>query len=57
MPGVRLSIYEELMSVSIPVIEATAESLQGYSELIHNPEERKVETVRWPANGRYRQRR
>lgn len=37
--------------VSIPVMEATTETLQGYGELIGSPEERKVEIVRWPAKG------
>lgn len=37
--------------VTIPVIEATAESLEGYGELIHSPEERDIEVVRWPAKG------
>ena len=35
----------------IPQVEATAETLQGYGELIDGPDARTVEVVRWPAEG------
>lgn len=35
----------------IPLVEATAETLQGYGELIDGPDARAVEIVRWPAGG------
>jgi hypothetical protein len=40
-----------LTQVSIPVVEATAESLKGYGVLVNDPESVEVEIVRWPALG------
>jgi Ureidoglycolate lyase len=37
--------------VSIPVVEATNESLRGYGCLVDAPDHFKVEIVRWPAKG------
>jgi hypothetical protein len=37
--------------VSIPVVKATNESLQGYGCLVDAPDQFKVEIVRWPAKG------
>jgi hypothetical protein len=36
----------------IPLVAASAESLAGYGELIGSADERAVEIVRWPAQGR-----
>jgi hypothetical protein len=41
----------ELKLLRIPVIEATAETLEGYGRLVDDPEECPVEIVRWPAQG------
>ena len=38
--------------VRMPVVEATAESLRGYGHLVDDPADRRVEIVRWPAQGR-----
>jgi hypothetical protein len=40
-----------LRRVTMPVVEATAESLAGYGVLVDDPEGHKVEIVRWPAQG------
>jgi hypothetical protein len=40
-----------LRRVSIPVVTATAENLNGYGLLIDSPTQHKVEIVRWPAQG------
>ncbi|HEX4234773.1 MAG TPA: ureidoglycolate lyase [Caldimonas sp.] len=37
--------------VSMPIVEATARSLDGYGRLIDDPAECNVEIVRWPASG------
>jgi hypothetical protein len=37
--------------VRIPVVEATAQSLQGYGLLVDDPKAHRVEIVRWPAQG------
>jgi hypothetical protein len=37
--------------VSIPVVDATNESLSGYGCLVHSRDDYKVEIVRWPAKG------
>jgi hypothetical protein len=42
----------DMNRVSIPVVEATNESLQGYGCLVDAPDHVKVEIVRWPAQGR-----
>ncbi len=38
-------------SVRIPLVEATAESLEGYGVLVDDPKNEKIEIVRWPAQG------
>ena len=38
-----------LPRVSMPVIDASTESLQGYGYLIDNPADCKLEIVRWPS--------
>jgi Ureidoglycolate lyase len=40
-----------LARVSMPVVEATAETLAGYGRLVDDPEDCPVEIVRWPAQG------
>ncbi len=40
-----------LRIVDMPVVDATAETLQGYGQLVDDPEKCKVEIVRWPAAG------
>ena len=40
-----------LATVRIPVVEATAQSLQGYGVLVHDPKAQAVEIVRWPSQG------
>ena len=40
-----------LNRVPIPVVEATAESLAGYGELVSNPSACEIEIVRWPPQG------
>ena len=36
---------------SIPIVDATAESLRGYGSLVESPDKFPVEIVRWPAKG------
>jgi Ureidoglycolate lyase len=45
------SIPSHMKRVSIPVVEATNESLRGYGCLVDAPDHFKVEIVRWPAKG------
>lgn len=40
-----------LKRVMLPVIDATPEALRGYGCLIDDPQECRVEIVRWPAQG------
>jgi len=40
-----------LTTVNIELIEATPESLEGYGQLVDDPEQVNVEIVRWPAQG------
>lgn len=40
-----------LERVAIPVVEATAESLEGYGRLVEDPAGAEIEIVRWPAQG------
>jgi hypothetical protein len=40
-----------LKRLSMPVVEATAESLQGYGRLVDDPAECRIEIVRWPQRG------
>jgi hypothetical protein len=44
-------IPSNMKRVSIPVVEATNESLQGYGCLVDALGDFKVEIVRWPAKG------
>lgn len=44
-------IRGNLERVSIPLIEATNETLEGYGFLFDDPQELKIEIVRWPAQG------
>lgn len=37
--------------VSVPVVRATPESLEGYGCLVDSPEDFKIQIVRWPAQG------
>ena len=37
--------------VQVPLLEATAESVEGYGLLVEDPEECEIEIVRWPAQG------
>jgi hypothetical protein len=41
-----------LSRVTMPVIEATAASLDGYGRLVDDPDACVIEIVRWPARGR-----
>jgi len=41
-----------LRVVTAPLVVATAETLGGYGELVADPAARKIEIVRWPAQGR-----
>ena len=45
------NIAANMKRVSIPVVDATNESLSGYGCLVHSPDDYKVEIVRWPAKG------
>ncbi|REK31093.1 MAG: ureidoglycolate hydrolase [Planctomycetota bacterium] len=36
---------------TVPVIDATAESVEGYGRIFRNPEEIDIEIVRWPPQG------
>jgi hypothetical protein len=40
-----------LKRIVMPVVDATAESLAGYGELVTDPQSLKIEIVRWPAQG------
>ena len=41
-----------LRTVSMPLVDATDALLEGYGHLVCDPDECKVEIVRWPARGR-----
>jgi hypothetical protein len=41
-----------LRRVIMPVVDATAEALDGYGRLVDDPAECEIEIVRWPAQGR-----
>jgi hypothetical protein len=45
------AIPENTTRVSIPIVDATAESLRGYGSLVESPDDCPVEIVRWPAKG------
>jgi ureidoglycolate lyase len=40
-----------LARVSMPIVEATARSLDGFGRLVDDPAECSIEIVRWPARG------
>jgi len=40
-----------LQRVTIPIVEATAESLAGYGHIVSDTDEVEIEIVRWPAQG------
>jgi hypothetical protein len=40
-----------LRRVTMPVVDAAPETLQGYGELVDDPHRRAIEIVRWPAQG------
>ena len=41
----------ELARVRMPVVDATAASLEGYGHLVDDPAKCKIQIVRWPAQG------
>ena len=41
----------DLRIVPMPVVDATAQALEGYGYLVKNPKDYPVEIVRWPAAG------
>jgi len=43
-PGLRL--------VAVPLVEATAEALHGYGEIVRDPAAHPIEIVAWPVRGR-----
>ena len=45
------NIPPNMKRVRIPVVKATAESLEGYGSLVDSPDDFKVRIVRWPAKG------
>jgi hypothetical protein len=44
-------IPSNMKRVSIPVVKATNESLQGYGCIVETPDDVKIKIVRWPAKG------
>lgn len=40
-----------LAHAQMPLVDATPETLQGYGKLVQDPEECRIEIVRWPAQG------
>ena len=44
-------IPQNLDRVTMPLIEATQESLAGYGKLVAHPDDIEIEIVRWPAQG------
>ena len=57
-PGSRVIDYLNpglpagLARVSMPIVDATAASLDGYGRLIDDPAQCRIDIVRWPAQGR-----
>ena len=41
----------DLRIVPMPVVDATAENLEGFGRLVTNPDSCPIEIVRWPATG------
>ena len=44
-------ISPNLKRVTIPIVDATPETLEGYGQLVSDPNNIDVEIVRWPAQG------
>ena len=44
-------IPPNLARVTLPIVEATAESLVGFGWLVEDPDDIEIEIVRWPAQG------
>jgi hypothetical protein len=42
---------DELRHIQVPVLDATAATLEGYGILVNAPEDVSIEIVRWPAQG------
>jgi Ureidoglycolate lyase len=40
-----------LKRVTMPIVNATPQALQGYGRLVDDPEQCRIEIVRWPAQG------
>ena len=40
-----------LKRITMPVVNATPEALEGYGRLVDDPEQCRIEIVRWPAQG------
>jgi hypothetical protein len=40
-----------LKRVTMPIVDATPQALQGYGRLVDDPEQCQIEIVRWPAQG------
>ncbi len=45
------NILANTKRASIPIVDATAESLRSYGSLVESPDDFSVEIVRWPAKG------
>lgn len=45
------SVPDGLRRITIPLVDATPESLEGYGCLVDDPDSHDVEIVRWPAQG------
>lgn len=54
MPNLRPdgSAMQRLPVKELPLVEGTAESLEGYGEIVDDPRTHRIEIVRWPAQGR-----
>jgi ureidoglycolate lyase len=57
MQGVSAAEYLDpqlppgLRFLDVPLIEATAETLRGYGEIVRDPASHRIEIVKWPAPG------
>lgn len=45
------NVPANLRRVTMPIVDATSESLAGYGNLFDDPESQPIEIVRWPAQG------
>jgi len=45
------NIPADLPVVTLPVVDASADSLRGYGCLVEDPDQCRIEIVRWPAQG------